>query len=59
MQTHPRWWNLIPELKPDADMGMAPSSDAYFLAGLVLNEKGLHDQRFVKRPASATASWIA
>src|SRR5438876_8290009 len=50
MQTFtPMVETYIQNLKPDADMGTAPSSDAYFLGRLVLNEKGLHNQRFVKK----------
>jgi Peptidase family M48 len=37
----------IQNMKPDDEMGSVPSSDKYFLGRLILNEKGIHDTKFL------------
>lgn len=37
----------IQNMKPDDELGSAPKSDKYFLGRLILDEKGIHDTKFM------------
>src|ERR1041384_4884120 len=44
----------IQNLKHDEELGEVPSSDAYFLGRLSLNEKGLRDTEYEKHKSNMT-----
>jgi hypothetical protein len=42
----------IQNMKQDDELGAVPSSDKYFLGRLVLDDKGIHDTKFLDKPKS-------
>jgi Zn-dependent protease with chaperone function len=48
----------IQNMKHDDELGSVPSSDKYFLGRLILDDKGIHDTKFLDKPKSGIFSRV-